>query len=57
MVLVLYFQFYFMCDFARFVKASINISGIPWSSEWGGRDVKLLDESVVDKVFSGSTVH
>ena len=57
MVLVSCFQFYFLCDFARFVKASINVSGSYWSSEWGGRDVKFLDESVVDEVFCGSAVH
>ena len=57
MALVSYFQLYFPCDFARFVKTSINVSGSSWLSEWDGRDVKFLDESVVDEVFCGSAVH
>ena len=54
MVLVLYIL---LCDFARLVEASINISGSSRSWKWGGRDIKFLDESVVDEVFCGSTVH
>ena len=57
MVLMLYFQFYLLYDFARFVKASINVSGGPWLSEWGSGDIKSFNESVVDEIFCGSTVH
>ena len=57
MVLMLYFQFYFLCDFARFVKASIDISGCSKSWKWGSRDVELFNKLVVDEIFCGTTVH
>ena len=48
---------YFLHDFARFVKASINISGISRLWKWGSGDVESFNELVVDKIFCGSTVH
>ena len=57
MILILYFQFYFLCDSASFVKTSINISGSSWSSEWGSGDVKFFNKSVVNEVFYNTTIH
>ena len=57
MVLILYFQFYSLYDFARFVKTSINISGCSRSWKLGSRDVESFNKSVVDEIFCGTTVH
>ena len=57
MILVSYFQFYFLCDSASFVKTSIDVSGSSWSNEWGSRDIKLFGKLVVNEVFCGTAVH
>ena len=57
MILILYFQFYFLHNSVSFVKISINISGSSWLSEWGSGGVMFFNESVVNKVFCGTSVH
>ena len=57
MVLMSYFQFYFLCDFASFVKTSIYVSDNSGSWKWDSGDVKSFNKSVVNEVFCGTTVH